>query len=307
MTERPHPEETGHLHPAVRIDPLRSELDAIYSQAGRSCLFIVNHVRQRTGTCIPIVIGDTCLLATAAHVVVGCEFAGVFLPRLIDDTASPCQVLAVNAEADVALLASPTDTTPELLVGLAVPERRLLPAPRPDFDYPVLVTGYPSTLFRALRDCTGIARCTYSGLAARAEDWPCDRFDRKLDRRRDLIIPVSPTYELSIRAADDVTEIKHKAESALVPPEGVSGGGIWLAAEKKRAVWSPDASLIGIQVATLLERKYLRGTSIGAWLELAGETFPNLRPNVRSIRRRAAAFWRKRPLRCGDGPSKDVR
>jgi len=300
MTKQRETEEPRHLHRTTRLNPSRHELEALYGQIGRYCWFLANDAGTQTGTAILISLGDRRLLATAAHVVEGCERIGAARPNRAGAATSPCRVIAVSPEADVAVLAPPPGAYEDLRKGAAVPERLLLSRLPRCYEHPVLIAGFPAVLFTRTRNSTGVALCTYNGCTARNVDWPTARFDgRPLDPARDLIIPTADSYDLSLRDADDVTRIWRTAEGPIVPPKGVSGGGIWLAADRTGTVWSPDCSLIGIQVSTLPGRKYLRGTSICAWLELVGGSFPDLKPAIRRINRNADAFWRKQ-LRRGE-------
>jgi len=147
----------------------------------------------------------------------------------------------------------------------------------------VFVVGFPSATLTVAPPYSFCYATTYATFAASLVDW-ADRISDELSKDMDLLLELAEETENRTLGPGLPLEGTVPEMHAPPPPEGVSGGAVWLPVWNSQGVHRADNRLIGIQRSYYPKLRLLRVTLINEWLELALEHYPELREQVAETR-----------------------
>lgn len=272
--------------------PNTSELErrALADRAFRVTHRVIDKTASsKGGSCVPIRIGTRIFLATAAHVIPENHNIIVVVKSAVRDHVDRFVARHVNSAADVGCLeVAPVDA--ESFGEFALTLEDLVPNVSTGREHSVLVVGYPGQHIFPLYDgpitessglrIYGCGGFTFRSYTLTKNDWPTQGLQRR-PTKSDLFVAYDPEdYCLFLHPGNAGTPGQRIDRG---PPDmgGVSGGGIWLERnEVGEGVWSPKLRLHGIQTSWMRQGEWLRGSSIGAWLDLVATHYPELRSEI---------------------------
>ncbi len=225
-----------------------------------------------SGTCISV--GDRYFVATAAHVLEGCRNDQIFLMPGSKEPL-PKQWIPIigrgergggsNDPVDIAWL----EVDPHAISALQkvfCPLSRLLSGVFHVPDDWIFFIGYP--IAQVPQELFKERKLRVQPVGYYTETLPVKRWPqaKKGDPSIDIYIDYNQHALLD------------KMPFKMIHPEGMSGGGIWLAnLIPNKGMWSPDqAQLLGIEHASDDGLSYARGTQIQHWLRMLKEDVPSL-------------------------------
>lgn len=137
-----------------------------------------------------------------------------------------------------------------------------------------IVVGYPAAAIKPDGNkALTLAPTCYPGATIPQSKWPTVApEDRKPVSGVDLFIK----YDMDA----EMLPLYGNCMDTMIPPNGMSGGGLWQS-KFKRSVWQPgSAQLVAIQSSWSESRKYLRAIRIIQWLKLIHADYPDLRAEL---------------------------
>lgn len=246
----------------------------------------------KIGSAVAIQMDDRFFLATAAHIIAHDAHAIKVLVHdqvaLHVDTflASYCDV-----RCDIGLL----EISPSKACHFEfLPQDRLSESMEDETSPPVIVVGFPAQFCQigpgmtlTTEDLLQLVLCgalTFHTQVLPPSTWPEEGLEdtngilKPLIADRDMLLEFEPEQEVTPFTPQTVGLENRAIACPVLDPQGLSGGGIWLArvAEGKGGVTFPDPLLIGLQVSWYRAKNWLRGVRIGTWLNLVREKYPGL-------------------------------
>jgi hypothetical protein len=273
--------------------PLRDEeLDAAMQECvarTHGLLLRSENGHEEIASSVAVQIGSRFFLATAGHVAESEAEIEVIRKPSEPRVSGFVRRCGINGEVDVGLLEvtqgqasvlGPFQGGAEVFCHLDL-----------SAENHVIVTGFPAA------DCASagpklkvsVPTATFAETIPLA-DWP-----------RNVVSKPEPETDIFMRYPEEgrlqtvTPESPFSTRKALVrptaPPEGLSGGGIWLVAHRENrpsGLWYPSSQLVGLQVAWYKGLRVLLGVSASKWLEFVRDHYPDLGDDIQRIIQRTA-------------------
>ena len=272
--------------PAILREAYIQHADAMYPFLARRSVFLIARRGDRAvriGAGTVILVGDTLLVATAAHLFEDVDPRETWvLPFDCNQEARvPVRDCGLDAAADVGWLELDRDRWQSMCQWL--PARTAdLRGGQTEIDDVVAVFGYPGELLRRPtreEPSNGIVPLCLLGGTVSVGRWPEHKLGTPPRLKVDLMMDYLPGGPL------DGDPMLRQVPS----PEGMSGGGVWDIRSKRPGVWAPDnAELIGIQTAWYRPQRLLRATQVQHWVACVRCDRPELSKGFRRARPRRA-------------------
>lgn len=225
------------------------------------------------GSATSIQVGSHSLLATAGHNFddVPPDFELRIVPpnRGLDDALPVIRQNATkergNSAKDLAWIEIAADVAAANGL-LALPLENLKPFHGGHADFPYLVQGLPHTLSNVKEDAA--ARTLSLASVSYLTNAVVPKGESSID--------ITVDYSLGTRSESG-------PDFPMPDPHGISGGSIWLIANRKgNLVWSPSRCLlVGIVRGHLRQGRRLVGVQMQHWLEFVAQDIPDTGPEIR--------------------------
>jgi hypothetical protein len=250
---------------------------ALYEQARRFTYRLIDRTdASGGGTAVAVKLSEDFFLATVKHVVDNDHRIEVLVRDSVAISISDFKKRFLHNEADVALLELDTSDASCFEFANETCMKREL---NMKTELPVIVVGYPGQFIRPskralLNDNTeisirGVNPLTFRSVLLPWSERPRDGIDPPLVYERDLVVDFNPEHQLKKLEPRSAGTEAVIIDGAPPHPQGLSGGGIWLAqVSEKNGLRIPDIRLIGLQTSYYKKSGWLRGIRIGVWLDI---------------------------------------
>lgn len=251
---------------------------------------VINYLRDRTvrildftdksagGTGVKIVLKEKYFVATAAHVIPKSHeirllvkgSSNVFIRNFLDwKTQEDIDLgLLEISSSDAELLGGEFVHATEICVEFPFEEKWL-----------VVVCGYPGQMIGISDERNGVdiertydfrPMAFFTGTLSR-ESWPTESSNREIVDDAELFIRFEENAPCERINFGEATPSLNATDLAPFRPAGMSGGGIWSDSRPRGTeIWSPQPLLLAIQSSVSVKAKWMRGSRISKWAELAG-------------------------------------
>lgn len=271
---------------ATPFEPSDQEIEALTLSIHRKTRPLKYLDDEEAASSVSIALGSRYFLATAGHLLRE-QRPMMIVRKQGQDAIKLSQVRRVCWEddpIDLGLIEMTRDQASRIEEFLGARDIRITP---PISDS-VLVSGFPAANWHregwfqvATGSTLSSVMVPLPKLPHGIEPIPDDTRDLYVQHperlRAQLVGPGFPVDEGTLR------------ETPAIHPGGLSGGGIWHPAFKRRGtngVLYPAPELLAIQVGYFSEARLLRGVLIEHWLNLVGREYPDLREEIARIKGR---------------------
>ncbi|MBN2588226.1 MAG: hypothetical protein JXA96_00055 [Sedimentisphaerales bacterium] len=260
--------------------------DALRHQASRFTYCLIDETKLGIGTAIAVKLEQRFFFVSAKHLIDNNHDLQI-LPRnsLVpvkspDFKAKHCHELLdvgfIELNANVSNQFDFVDGT-QLLEEIDI-----------ETELPTLVIGYPSQFIRSSKiqitskEDLLTHRCdalVYRSIVLPKSEWPNNSsLCNSLECGTDILVDFKSEPRIKCLSPNTFSIDGQQVDCAKINPEGMSGGGIWLASVKEHnsGVRQSDARLIGIQTGYYNNIGLLKGLRIGVWLKMVKTAYPDL-------------------------------